>query len=227
LDLQAPDGGEVWEVGTQHQIEWSSANLSGDVRLDYSTDGFVSSTPIVASTPDDGAFTWTIPGDPSYDVLVRISSVLNGVVSDTSASAFTIAGPYTFDDSHKTVSHRDLSGGERLTYAIVLHEAVSAAVVVTDAIPAPLTYVPGSANVEPEGSGSLELPGDYVRWSGTVTGTVPVTITFQADVPVTTTAAVIVNRAEVSRDGAAAVELTAFSLLNASRVYLPVVVRDY
>ncbi len=227
LDLQSPDGGETWEVGTQQQIAWNSENLSGDVRLDYSTDGFATLTPIVVSTSDDGAYDWTIPADPSYNVLVRVSSVQSGVVSDTSVAEFTITGPYTFDDSYKTVSHHDLEGGERLTYTIVLYEAVTATLTVTDAIPVPLTYVTASVNVEPEGRGTLELPGAYIRWSGIVTGTVPVTITFQADVPVTTTTMAVINYAQASRNDTPVVELTAVSMLNSFRAYLPVVFRNY
>jgi uncharacterized repeat protein (TIGR01451 family) len=226
LTLQSPNGGEVWTVGTQQRVEWASANLEGDVRLDYSTDGFASSMAITDSTANDGVYDWTVPADPSASVLVRVSSTLSSTISDTSDMEFTIAGPHMFDDSYKTVSHRELWGGERITYTIVLYEAVSATLTLTDAIPAPLTYVPGSANVEPSGKGTVEFPG-YIRWSGIVTGTVPVTITFQVDVPVTTTTVAITNHAWVSRDSAAPVGLTATSFLNALHIYLPMVLRSY
>ncbi|MCP4536093.1 MAG: DUF362 domain-containing protein [Chloroflexi bacterium] len=228
LTVESPNGDEVWTIGTQQQIEWSSTNVEGDVALDYSTDGFASSTIISGSTANDGAYGWNIPVDLSANVLVRVSSVLSSTISDTSDAAFTIAGPYTFDDSYKTVSHHGLEGGERMTYTIVLYEAISATLTLTDVIPAPVSYVPGSANVEPSGSGSLELPGTSIRWSGVVTGAVPVTITFQVDVPdVGTAVTPITNRALVSRNGAPSAELVVTSIINGWHIYMPVVLRGY
>jgi uncharacterized repeat protein (TIGR01451 family) len=214
-------------VGTQQQIEWTSTNLAGDVQLEYSTDEFASSIIITDPVANNGSYGWNIPIDLSNNALVRISSVLSSTISDTSDSVFTIAGPYAFGDSYKTVSHRDLEGGERITYTIVLYEAVSATLTLTDVIPAPLSYVFGSVNIEPGWKGTVEFPGTFIRWSGLVTGTVPVTITFQVDVPEVGTSVIpITNRALVSRNGAPPVELTARLFLNAFHVYLPVVLRN-
>ncbi len=228
LTLQSPNGGEVWEVGTQQQIEWSSVNLNGKVRLDYSTSGSAPSTVITASSVNDGVYDWIVPNDLSTNVLVRVSSTLSDTISDTSDATFTIAGPHTFTDSFKTVSRRDLEGGERITYTILLYDSVSATLTFTDAIPVPLSYVTDTASIKPAGKGTVQFPtGAYLSWSGVVTGTAPVTITFQADVPVTTTTMWITNRALVSRNGAAPLELTATSVLNGFNVYLPVVLKDY
>jgi uncharacterized repeat protein (TIGR01451 family) len=225
LTLLSPNGGETWTVDTEQQISWSSTNLTGTVRLDYTTDGFVTTEPIVSSTANSGTYPWTVPNDLSDSALVRVSSTSAETISDTSDAVFTIAGPHTFEDSFKGVSRVELEGGETITYTVVLYEAISATLTLTDAIPAPLTYVPGSANVEPSGSGTL-LIDDTVRWSGVVTGTQPVTITFQATVPVTTTSWVIVNRAWVSRDDAAPVERTATCVLNEFGVHLPLLLKD-
>ncbi len=224
LTLLSPNGGETWVVGTEQQIRWSS-NLAGSVRLDYSTDGFASASAIAVSTDNDGTYTWTVPDNPSASVLVRVSSTLTDTISDTSDAVFTIAGPHTFEDSFKRVSQAELEGGETITYTIVLYEATRATLVFTDTIPMPLTYVPGSANVEPAGMGTL-LINDSLHWSGTVTGVQPVTLTFGAQVPVTSTAWVIINRAQISRNGAAPIERIATSVLGGFHVYLPLVLRD-
>ena len=90
LTLLAPNGGEVWDTGTQQQVMWTSFGDVGDVRLDYSTDGFVTPVVITASATNTGVYTWTIPNDPSDTVLVRVSSTLTGTISDTSDGVFTI-----------------------------------------------------------------------------------------------------------------------------------------
>jgi len=226
LTLNTPNGGETWTVGTQQQIRWSSSNLAGNIHLDYSTNSFASATDIVASTPNSGVFTWTLPNDPSANVRVRVSSTLTATISDTSDAVFSIVGPHIFEDSFKQASHAVLRSGDTLTYTIVLYEATSATLTLTDTIPAPLTYVAGSANINPAWKGSLIFIVDSIYWSGTVTGTQPVTITFQARAPDTDTTRWVVNRAQVSRNGAAPRELTATSILNARYLYLPLILKE-
>ncbi len=229
VTLLAPNGGEVWQVGAQQPITWSSTDLAGDVKLEYSTDGFGSTTVIAAATANDGAYTWTVPNAPSGDVRVRVSSVMTATISDTSDAPFTIRGPLAFEDSFKRVWPATIQSGERVTYTIVLYEAVRATLTLTDALPAPLTYVTGSLRVAPVGHGTLLPPGTAIRWTGVVTGGQPVTITFQADVPVSigSVALPVVNRALISRDGAAPVERTATVWINAYRLYLPVILRSF
>ena len=157
--------------------------------------------------------------------------MLTATISDTSDAVFTIAypvGPRSFEDSFKRVSHVNLEGGETITYTIVLYEEISATLMLTDTIPPLCTYVPGSASIEPDWKGTLQIPGSiYIHWSGVVTSAVPVTITFQVQVPVTTTTLAITNRALVSRNGADPMELIATSILNSFHVYLPIVLRNY
>jgi hypothetical protein len=90
LTLNTPNGGESWTVGSQQQIRWSSSNVAGNIHLDYSTNSFGSATDIVASMPNSGVFTWTIPNDPSANVRVRVSSTLTATISDTSNAVFSI-----------------------------------------------------------------------------------------------------------------------------------------
>jgi|GEM_PF-1588711 len=228
LTLQAPNGGEVWKAGEQQDIRWSSTGSVGNVRLEYSTDGFAHTHTIVASTANDGVHTWTIPNDPSSSVRVKVSSTLTSTINDISNAPFTIAGLYAFEDSFKRVSQVHLEGGETVTYTIVLYEESSASLSLTDTIPWPTTYVAGSARITPAWKGSVQCPdGAHIYWSGVVTSTVPVTITFRAQVPVTTTTLAIVNRAMVSRNGAAAVALSAISILNGFNSYLPIVLKNY
>lgn len=94
LTLTAPDGGESWTYETSQDITWTSTGLIDDVKLEYSTDGFSSDiNTIVASTTDDGTYSWTVPEDASATVTVRVSNVDTPAASDTSDADFTILVP--------------------------------------------------------------------------------------------------------------------------------------
>ncbi|MFH1320281.1 MAG: CUB domain-containing protein [Bacteroidota bacterium] len=89
-----PNGGETWYPNTSYNITWTAASyLTANVKIEYSTDGGSSWTTIIASTLNDGIYSWSVPNDPSPNALVRISEV--GVPShvDTSDAVFTMA-PY-------------------------------------------------------------------------------------------------------------------------------------
>ena len=91
LTLTAPNGGESWTVGSVQSITWTTVNVSGTVKLEYSATGAAPWTPIAASTANDGAEDWTVPNAPTTLARVRISSVDAPTVNDTSNAAFTIA----------------------------------------------------------------------------------------------------------------------------------------
>jgi hypothetical protein len=59
--VTSPKGGETWDENTAHNITWSSANTSGNVRIAYSTDSGTTWTAIINTTPDDGGYSWTVP----------------------------------------------------------------------------------------------------------------------------------------------------------------------
>ncbi len=90
-----PNGGEVWSVGAENDIEWMAPPSVSDVMLEYSKDGFTADIiEIIDTTPNDGSFTWTIPNDPSETVRVRVSEVGNPTYNDISDEDFEII----FDD---------------------------------------------------------------------------------------------------------------------------------
>jgi len=72
LTLISPNGGETWQVGTAHDITWTWAGSSGDVKIEYSTN---SGTSWNLVTPSAGGviYGWTVPDTPSQDCLVRVS----------------------------------------------------------------------------------------------------------------------------------------------------------
>ena len=62
LQVISPNGGEKWGVGTQHEIRWSSENFNSPVRIDIQLEqlGTVFWFRIVANTPNNGSFNWTV-----------------------------------------------------------------------------------------------------------------------------------------------------------------------
>ncbi len=91
LTVTSPNGGENWMVGSQHDITWTSQNFTGNVKIEYSTNGGTDWTPIVSSTENDGTHPWTIPDDPSTNCLVKVSDAADGDPYDVSDAPFTIS----------------------------------------------------------------------------------------------------------------------------------------
>ena len=90
ITVTSPNGGENWQVGSSHDITWTSLGTSGNVRIEYSTDNGTNWTDISAGTTDDGTYPWIIPDEPSVNCLVRISDT-DGDPTDVSDAVFTIS----------------------------------------------------------------------------------------------------------------------------------------
>jgi hypothetical protein len=84
------NGGEiVRRIGTT-AVNWNSDNVSGNVRIEVSKDGGSTWSTVVASTPNDGFEAIRIPGKPSTQGRLRIVSLNNTIVTDSSLNNFRI-----------------------------------------------------------------------------------------------------------------------------------------
>jgi hypothetical protein len=90
LTVTSPNGGECWINGTSHDITWSSTGTIANVKIELSTNGGSSYSPIVASTTNDGSYTWTVSGTASSQCRIRISDVSASTTNDVSDANFTI-----------------------------------------------------------------------------------------------------------------------------------------
>ncbi|MFQ5854692.1 MAG: DUF4962 domain-containing protein [Anaerolineae bacterium] len=91
ITVTAPNGGEAWQVGSNHQITWTSNGVN-QVKIEYSTDNFTTIVnTIVTSTTNTGVYTWTVPDDLSTTARVRVSDALNPCIADKSDADFTIS----------------------------------------------------------------------------------------------------------------------------------------
>jgi hypothetical protein len=85
----------VWLTGSTHLINWTD-NIGENVEIQLYKGGTFD-TQIISSTTSDGSYTWNIPLGtvPGTDYRVRILSVDNGAISDSSDGNFTIASDIT------------------------------------------------------------------------------------------------------------------------------------
>ena len=90
ITVTSPNGGESWEAFSVHNITWTSQEIMGNVGIAYSTNGGTSYEEIVASAPNNGTYSWTVPNTPNSKSLVRISEASSGTPSDVSDATFTI-----------------------------------------------------------------------------------------------------------------------------------------
>lgn len=90
ISVLSPNGGELWVLGSQQTIRWESEYLSGYVRVEYSADNGNSWTIIVDNIQDSGELVWNVPGETSFDNLIRISDVDSASITDQSNSSFII-----------------------------------------------------------------------------------------------------------------------------------------
>jgi hypothetical protein len=90
ITVTSPNGGESWQVASNHSITWTSGGSIANVSIEYSTNNGSSWNFLTASTSNGGSYMWTVPNTPSTSCLVRISDASNASVNDSSDSTFSI-----------------------------------------------------------------------------------------------------------------------------------------
>ncbi len=93
FQIQAPNGGEIYTVGSQYEVVWSSGGDVGSyVKFYYSTDGGSGWYTIASQEQNDGSFMWTIPTiiSSSNTCVLKIESYYDSEYYDVSDSYFTI-----------------------------------------------------------------------------------------------------------------------------------------
>ena len=91
ITVTAPNGGESWNVGSSHDVTWTSTGTIANVNIDCSTNSGGNWTSVAAGTANDGSYTWTVPNTPSTTCLARVSDAANAATLDTSNAVFIIA----------------------------------------------------------------------------------------------------------------------------------------
>jgi photosystem II stability/assembly factor-like uncharacterized protein len=92
VTVLAPNGGEVWQIGSVQNIRWV-ANLLNQVTIEYRTLPSLTWLPIASNVQaSTGSFAWTIPNNPANEALVRVLSS-DGTIVDESDGPFRIQSP--------------------------------------------------------------------------------------------------------------------------------------
>ncbi|MCX6584480.1 MAG: Ig-like domain-containing protein [Candidatus Aminicenantes bacterium] len=91
ITVKSPNGGEIWEGYSSHNITWTSTGTVGDVKIVYSTDNGVTWKYVISATLNDGSYGWTVPEAPSSKCLVRINAISDSFITDTGNAVFRIS----------------------------------------------------------------------------------------------------------------------------------------
>jgi PKD repeat protein len=91
ITVISPNGREVWKIGTNKKITWTSSNIAGNVKIELSRTDSPSSTweTIIASTSNTGTYAWRVTGPATKTARIRVSNA-DSSVSDISNANFTI-----------------------------------------------------------------------------------------------------------------------------------------
>ena len=90
LTMLAPDGGQVWPIGSTQSIKWTSTGFAGNVKIQVSRDGGTTWSLIVSSTANDGVHPWKVKGPATTQATIRVTSLTDPTVGDVSNADFAI-----------------------------------------------------------------------------------------------------------------------------------------
>ena len=98
VTVTAPNGGEIWDLGTTPIVTWTAGDNVGvdSVMIEVSLDGIDGPWSVVASGwPNTGSYDWTLPLFPSSRALIRVTAwdAALASASDASDSLFRLRDP--------------------------------------------------------------------------------------------------------------------------------------
>jgi hypothetical protein len=115
ITVTSPNGGETWQQGSQHMITWSYTGDPGPyVKIELLKGGYAVGTASYSTsigTSGKGSYSWTISSTraPGTDYRIRVTSVSQPTISDTSNGNFAITASGTTKSSITVTSP---NGGE-------------------------------------------------------------------------------------------------------------------
>ena len=99
VTLHSPNGEETWYVDDKQAIEWVPAGTYSQLKLEYSTNGFVNeeqahhiATVSAGTSGNKQSYGWVIPDIIGSRLKVRVSDPHNHQVVDASDDFFSIKG---------------------------------------------------------------------------------------------------------------------------------------
>jgi hypothetical protein len=92
IDLNYPNGNEVFAVGTTNEIWWWAPGIT-NFDIQYSYDSMYTWNTIVSNYSLGNSYDWLIPNTPSQNCFVRVRNSNSQSVFDVSDARFTIGAP--------------------------------------------------------------------------------------------------------------------------------------
>jgi hypothetical protein len=109
VTLASPNGGEVWEIGSTHDITWTATDNVGvaGVTLVFSSDGGATYVDTLAvSEPNDGIYTWAVDAGATSAARIRAVAydVDGNAGSDGSNGDFEVTGGGADKPAHLVIA---------------------------------------------------------------------------------------------------------------------------
>lgn len=96
ITVTAPNGSESWTTGTSQNITWTSANIDGLVKIEYSNNsGSTYATSLATGETNDGTYAWTIAQPANTLSRIQITSENDTGIKDGSNADFSILAAAT------------------------------------------------------------------------------------------------------------------------------------
>ncbi|MBT3756518.1 MAG: S8 family serine peptidase, partial [Candidatus Cloacimonetes bacterium] len=94
VTVTSPNGGESWDLGTSHNITWTSQDIT-NIAIDLYNSGTYVYTIIGSYAASSGSMTWPIPTglSASSSYSIRISDASDATTYDDSDAYFTLSNP--------------------------------------------------------------------------------------------------------------------------------------
>ena len=90
LTVTSPNGGERWGIGTTYPIAWTSVGDIANVKIELQRTAGGDWETLFATTSNDSQELWEVVGPTTDEASIRISDVLDELVTDTSNAVFSI-----------------------------------------------------------------------------------------------------------------------------------------
>ncbi len=90
LVVSAPNGGEEWRIGKSSRVAWAASGLTGKIKVELSRDGGTTWSSLAKATLNDGRQEFKVTGPGTMRARVRLTSVAQPQITDTSDAEFRI-----------------------------------------------------------------------------------------------------------------------------------------
>lgn len=90
ITIISPNGNDVLEIGSLQSIKWNSFGIEGGIKIELSRDGGSTYELIADNQPNVGYYNWTVIGPATFQAVIKITSVDDPNIFDTSDLPFTI-----------------------------------------------------------------------------------------------------------------------------------------